>query len=159
MEPRGTEFQRRVWSLLREIPYGETTTYGALALKLGNPRSVRAVGLANGRNPLPIVVPCHRVIGADGSLVGLRRRAAAQARAAGARGGGAGRIPFDAVVMEPVRKAAGIAFFLYCGFVFIFLLAYLLASTQFGLPLGPPIVAVLTVALACVAVTRLARRS
>ena len=60
-----------MWNLLREIPYGETTTYGALALELGNPRSVRAVGLANGRNPLPIVVPCHRVIGADGSLVGF----------------------------------------------------------------------------------------
>jgi methylated-DNA-[protein]-cysteine S-methyltransferase len=71
LRPRGTEFQQRVWSLLREIPYGATTTYGALALELGNPRSVRAVGLANGRNPLPIVVPCHRVIGADGSLVGF----------------------------------------------------------------------------------------
>ncbi len=71
LAPRGTEFQQRVWNLLREIPYGETTTYGALALELGNPRSVRAVGLANGRNPLPIVVPCHRVIGADGSLVGF----------------------------------------------------------------------------------------
>ena len=71
LEPRGTEFQQRVWSLLPDIPYGATTTYGALAVKLGNPRSVRAVGLANGRNPLPIVVPCHRVIGADGSLVGF----------------------------------------------------------------------------------------
>ena len=57
--------------MLREIPYGETTTYGALAVRLGNPRTVRAVGLANGRNPLPIIVPCHRVIGADGSLVGF----------------------------------------------------------------------------------------
>ena len=71
LEPRGTEFQQRAWSLLLDIPYGATTTYGALAVKLGNPRSVRAVGLANGRNPLPIVVPCHRVIGADGSLVGF----------------------------------------------------------------------------------------
>jgi methylated-DNA-[protein]-cysteine S-methyltransferase len=71
LRPRGTEFQQRVWSLLLAIPYGETTTYGTLALELGNPKSVRAVGLANGRNPLPIVVPCHRVIGADGSLVGF----------------------------------------------------------------------------------------
>ncbi len=71
LEPAGTPFQQSVWDLLKEIPYGETTTYGALALELGNPRSVRAVGLANGRNPLPIVVPCHRVIGADGSLVGF----------------------------------------------------------------------------------------
>jgi methylated-DNA-[protein]-cysteine S-methyltransferase len=59
-----------VWDLLLAIPYGETTTYGALALELGDPRKVRAVGLANGRNPISIVVPCHRVIGADGSLTG-----------------------------------------------------------------------------------------
>jgi methylated-DNA-[protein]-cysteine S-methyltransferase len=71
LAPRGTEFQLRVWGLLREIPFGETTTYGALAQRLGNPRTVRAVGLANGRNPISIVVPCHRVIGADGSLVGF----------------------------------------------------------------------------------------
>ena len=68
---RGTPFQQRVWSLLREIPFGETTTYGALAQALGNPRTVRAVGLANGRNPISVIVPCHRVIGADGSLVGF----------------------------------------------------------------------------------------
>ena len=66
----GTDFQRSVWDLLLGIPYGETTTYGALANALGDPRKVRAVGLANGRNPISIVVPCHRVIGADGSLVG-----------------------------------------------------------------------------------------
>jgi methylated-DNA-[protein]-cysteine S-methyltransferase len=66
----GTEFQRSVWSALREIPVGRTTSYGALAQRLGNPRAVRAVGLANGSNPIPIVVPCHRVIGSDGSLTG-----------------------------------------------------------------------------------------
>lgn len=71
LAPRGTPFQQRVWSLLREIPFGETTTYGALAEALGNPRTVRAVGLANGRNPISVIVPCHRVIGADGSLVGF----------------------------------------------------------------------------------------
>jgi len=71
LAPGGTPFQRRVWGLLREIPFGETTTYGALAQALGNPRTVRAVGLANGHNPISIVVPCHRVIGADGSLVGF----------------------------------------------------------------------------------------
>ena len=70
LEPAGTAFQRAVWDLLLEIPYGETTTYGALAATLGDPRKVRAVGLANGRNPISIVVPCHLVIGADGSLVG-----------------------------------------------------------------------------------------
>ena len=70
LAPAGTPFQQRVWARLLEIPYGETTSYGRLADELGNPRSVRAVGLANGRNPISIVVPCHRVIGADGSLVG-----------------------------------------------------------------------------------------
>ena len=70
LRPAGTDFQRGVWDLLLGIPYGATTTYGALAHALGDPRKVRAVGLANGRNPISIVVPCHRVIGADGSLVG-----------------------------------------------------------------------------------------
>jgi methylated-DNA-[protein]-cysteine S-methyltransferase len=70
IEPRGTEFQRRVWSSLQEISYGETISYGELARWVGNPKASRAVGLANGRNPVAIVVPCHRVIGADGSLTG-----------------------------------------------------------------------------------------
>lgn len=68
--PVGTAFQRRVWAALREIPYGQTWTYGRLAAHLGNPRASRAVGLANARNPLSIVVPCHRVVGARGSLTG-----------------------------------------------------------------------------------------
>jgi methylated-DNA-[protein]-cysteine S-methyltransferase len=67
----GTEFQRRVWAALTEIPYGETISYGELARRIGQPTAVRAVGLANGRNPLPIIVPCHRVIGANGSLTGF----------------------------------------------------------------------------------------
>jgi methylated-DNA-[protein]-cysteine S-methyltransferase len=67
---RGTDFQRRVWSALRQIPCGETWSYGQLARYIGNPAAVRAVGLANGANPIGIVVPCHRVIGADGSLTG-----------------------------------------------------------------------------------------
>ena len=67
---RGTEFQRRVWDALREIPYGETTSYGALAESIGCPDACRAVGLANGRNPISIVVPCHRVIGSYGALTG-----------------------------------------------------------------------------------------
>jgi methylated-DNA-[protein]-cysteine S-methyltransferase len=71
LDPRGTDFQRRVWQRLRSIAYGETTTYGALARELGDPGASRAVGLANGSNPLPIVIPCHRVIGADGSLTGF----------------------------------------------------------------------------------------
>lgn len=70
MTMRGTEFQRRVWAALCEIPYGETISYGELARWVGNPKASRAVGLANGRNPVAIVVPCHRVIGADGSLTG-----------------------------------------------------------------------------------------
>ncbi|MFE2261370.1 methylated-DNA--[protein]-cysteine S-methyltransferase [Streptomyces griseosporeus] len=66
----GTPFQRRVWEQLRAIPYGERRTYGELAAALGNPAASRAVGLANGRNPIGIIVPCHRVVGADGSLTG-----------------------------------------------------------------------------------------
>jgi methylated-DNA-[protein]-cysteine S-methyltransferase len=70
LSPVGTEFQRRVWAGLRAIPYGETVSYGELASRLGSPAASRAVGLANGKNPIAIVVPCHRVIGADGSLTG-----------------------------------------------------------------------------------------
>ncbi|MET7473341.1 methylated-DNA--[protein]-cysteine S-methyltransferase [Streptomyces sp. NPDC005648] len=66
----GTAFQRTVWDQLRRIPYGETRTYGELAGALGNPSASRAVGLANGRNPIGIIVPCHRVVGADGGLTG-----------------------------------------------------------------------------------------
>ncbi len=68
--PAGTDFQRRVWQALRDIPYGAMMSYGEIAARIGNPRAVRAVGLANGRNPISIVIPCHRVIGADGSLTG-----------------------------------------------------------------------------------------
>src|ERR1700719_661656 len=68
LAPEGTAFQLAVWEALRAIPYGETVSYAELARRLGNAGSARAVGLANGANPLPIIVPCHRVIGADGSL-------------------------------------------------------------------------------------------
>lgn len=71
LAPEGTAFQQAVWRQLTRIPYGETISYGELARRIGNPRASRAVGLANGANPLPIVVPCHRVIGADGSLTGF----------------------------------------------------------------------------------------
>jgi methylated-DNA-[protein]-cysteine S-methyltransferase len=70
LDLHGTEFQRRVWQALLEIPYGETRSYGELAEHVGSPGASRAVGLANGRNPIAIIVPCHRVIGADGSLTG-----------------------------------------------------------------------------------------
>lgn len=66
----GSRFQRTVWAALQDIPYGETISYGELARRIGQPSASRAVGLANGRNPVSIVVPCHRVIGADGSLTG-----------------------------------------------------------------------------------------
>lgn len=66
----GTPFQREVWSALRTIPTGETTTYGSLAIRLGRPKAMRAVGMANGSNPISIIVPCHRVIGADSTLTG-----------------------------------------------------------------------------------------
>jgi methylated-DNA-[protein]-cysteine S-methyltransferase len=89
LDPRGTEFQRRVWENLMHIAYGETTSYGALASRLGNPKGSRAVGLANGSNPIPIVIPCHRVIGADGSLTGF--------------GGG---LPIKAALLELEREAS-----------------------------------------------------
>lgn len=66
----GTSFQRSVWAALRTIPYGETRSYGEIAVQIGSPGAFRAVGLANGHNPIGIIVPCHRVIGANGSLIG-----------------------------------------------------------------------------------------
>jgi methylated-DNA-[protein]-cysteine S-methyltransferase len=71
LELAGSPFELTVWNALRQIPYGTTTSYGALAEKIGHPSAARAVGLANGRNPLAVIVPCHRVIGADGSLTGF----------------------------------------------------------------------------------------
>ena len=70
VKPEGTAFQQKVWSALREIPYGETATYGEIAKRIGNEKACRAVGMANNRNPIAIIVPCHRVIGAGGSLTG-----------------------------------------------------------------------------------------
>ena len=67
----GTDFQKRAWAALQNIPYGETRSYGEQAKMIGNPKAVRAVGGANNKNPLPIIIPCHRVIGADGKLVGF----------------------------------------------------------------------------------------
>ncbi len=71
LAPQGTDFQRQVWRQLCGIPYGTTTSYGALAKRLGNPAASRAVGLANGANPIAIIVPCHRVIGSTGKLTGF----------------------------------------------------------------------------------------
>jgi methylated-DNA-[protein]-cysteine S-methyltransferase len=71
LDMRGTRFQKDVWEALLAIPFGETRSYGQLALQLGNPRATRAVGAANGRNPLSIIVPCHRVIGSSGKLTGF----------------------------------------------------------------------------------------
>lgn len=71
LDPVGTEFQKKVWRALAAIPYGETRSYGELAKKIGNPRASRAVGAANGKNPISIIVPCHRVIGSSGALTGF----------------------------------------------------------------------------------------
>ena len=70
LQPAGTEFQKSVWRQLEEIPYGKTTSYGKIADVIGKPNASRAVGSANGKNPIAIIVPCHRVIGSDGSLTG-----------------------------------------------------------------------------------------
>jgi methylated-DNA-[protein]-cysteine S-methyltransferase len=71
LAPAGSDFQLGVWKELAKIPYGETISYGELAARVGDPTKARAVGAANGRNPLPVIVPCHRVIGANGSLIGF----------------------------------------------------------------------------------------
>lgn len=71
LAPAGTAFQQRVWDELKRIPFGETRTYGQIAAAIGSPRACRAVGGANGANPIPVIVPCHRVIGSDGSLTGF----------------------------------------------------------------------------------------
>ena len=90
LAPAGTPFQLTTWMALREIPYAETINYGQLALRVGNAKASRAVGLANGRNPISIVVPCHRVIGANGSLTGY--------------GGGLGR---KRLLLDLERRVAG----------------------------------------------------
>ncbi|WP_394212760.1 methylated-DNA--[protein]-cysteine S-methyltransferase [Enterovibrio calviensis] len=72
LAPEGTEFQRQVWQALGRIPYGETRTYSQIAEDIGNPQAYRAVGMANNVNPIPLIVPCHRVIGSDGKLTGYR---------------------------------------------------------------------------------------
>jgi len=71
LDPRGTPFQQRVWEALETIPYGETVSYGELAKRIGQPTASRAVGAANGANPIPIIIPCHRAVGADGSMTGF----------------------------------------------------------------------------------------
>ena len=71
LRPQGTPFQLRVWQLLQDIPFGETISYGELARRCGNPAASRAVGSANGSNPIPIIIPCHRVIGSNGKLTGF----------------------------------------------------------------------------------------
>ena len=70
LAPKGTDFQKKVWNALQEIPYGETSTYGEIAAAVGNPKAARAVGMANNKNPIGIIIPCHRVVGANGKLVG-----------------------------------------------------------------------------------------
>jgi methylated-DNA-[protein]-cysteine S-methyltransferase len=93
LAPAGDEFAQRVWALLRQIPYGQTTTYGALARQLGDPNLAQAVGYANGHNPIAVVIPCHRVVGADGSLVGYA--------------GGLDRKRYLLALEEPAPDAAG----------------------------------------------------
>jgi methylated-DNA-[protein]-cysteine S-methyltransferase len=92
LAPRGTEFQQLVWSALQRIPYGETRSYSDIAREIGRPAAVRAVGAANGANPIPVVIPCHRVVGSNGSLTGFgggietkRWLLAHESRAAGLR--------------------------------------------------------------------------
>ncbi len=70
LEPKGTDFQKSVWSQLQQIPYGETRSYKDIAVSIGNPKASRAIGMANNKNPIMIIIPCHRIIGSNGKLVG-----------------------------------------------------------------------------------------
>lgn len=90
LSPHGTAFQRRVWAELRRIPFGETISYGELAARIGNPSGSRAVGQANGANPFPVVVPCHRVVSHDGKL-----------------GGYGGGLPTKQALLDLERRVAG----------------------------------------------------
>lgn len=94
--PEGPDFNKRVWTALREIPFGETTSYGALARKIGHPDAARAVGAANGANPIALIVPCHRVIGSDGRLTGY-----------------AGGLPLKRKLLEHEARVAGTRFDLF----------------------------------------------
>jgi methylated-DNA-[protein]-cysteine S-methyltransferase len=111
VDPIGTDFQRRVWAALRTIPHGETTSYGVLARRLGMPTASRAVGAANGANPIWIVVPCHRVIGASGALTGyaggldVKRWLLEHERAAYARAHSGAQVALDFTAM-PAAAAA-----------------------------------------------------
>jgi len=91
LDLHGTEFQRRVWTALLEIPYGETRSYKEVAAAIGAPKAVRAVGAANGRNPVPVIVPCHRVIGASGGLHGFSAGLDLKAKLLAIEGAGARR--------------------------------------------------------------------
>ena len=102
LAPQGTEFQRQVWRALTEIPYGKTISYGELATRIGNPSASRAVGLANGANPLPIIVPCHRVIGADGSLTGFGGGLPIKRKLLALEGAGADEAGRQQTLFEPV---------------------------------------------------------
>ncbi|MCS7283279.1 MAG: methylated-DNA--[protein]-cysteine S-methyltransferase [Anaerolineae bacterium] len=112
LDLRGTPFQRRVWEELLSVPYGQTISYGELARRIGKPEAVRAVGQAVGANPVPIIVPCHRVIGADGSLVGyggglevkaalLRLEGALPLAITGGRIGGSAESALPAIAVSP----------------------------------------------------------
>jgi methylated-DNA-[protein]-cysteine S-methyltransferase len=96
LKAEGPEFNKRVWTALLEIPFGTTTSYGAIAKKIGYPHAARAVGAANGANPIALIVPCHRVIGADGSLTGY--------------GGG---LPLKRKLLEHEARVAGVPFDLF----------------------------------------------
>ncbi|MGK2857927.1 MAG: methylated-DNA--[protein]-cysteine S-methyltransferase [Thermoanaerobaculia bacterium] len=100
LAPEGTAFQRRVWDALREIPYGETRSYGEIAARVGAPAASRAVGAANGRNPIAVVIPCHRVIGANGSLTGYAGGVGIKRALLALEGGGG-----DATMEREHRKA------------------------------------------------------
>jgi methylated-DNA-[protein]-cysteine S-methyltransferase len=105
LAPAGTDFQRRVWCALCEIPYGTTISYRELATRIGQPTATRAVGLANGRNPIAVVIPCHRVIGADGSLTGYGGGLPRKQFLLGLESSGSGALLSPAAEAPPLRHS------------------------------------------------------
>ena len=109
---RGTRFQKNVWEALLAIPFGETRSYGQLAKQLGNPRASRAVGAANGRNPVSIIVPCHRVIGSSGKLTGFAGGLEVKAHLLGLE-----KVREFPEITPPIRPAVSLENVRYCRFV------------------------------------------
>ena len=129
LDMRGTRFQKDVWEALLAIPFGETRSYGQLAKQLGNPQATRAVGAANGRNPISIIVPCHRVIGSSGKLTGFAGGTGCEGSSAGAGGEGRKAVPVDEARMSLCRWFGDVVF-VSCDEVWAYLSVVLILEAE-----------------------------